>query len=187
MTSAARVSDSRPGNPISDTAPCIGCGLCCDGTIHDKAEALPEEKERLTEAGLHYFIEGNNHWFSHPCRFSKAGLCTIYHQERFSVCRTFRCKLLTAYQAGEVSKETALAKVQQALALRAAVTDVAPTAREWKVRRPLLDELASTKRDPRLLLAISALENYLDTWFRGPAEIGAMERKPVTGDVTPNS
>lgn len=187
MGSGGRVPDNMQSDPNTDTAPCVGCGLCCDGTIHDKAEALPGEKERLTDSGLHYFIEGDNHWFSHPCRFSKAGLCTIYHQERFSVCRTFRCKLLTAYQAGEVSKDTALAKVQQALALRAAVIDAEPGAREWKVRRPLLDELNSTKRHPRLLLAIMALENYLDTWFRGPSEVGAMERKTVTGDITPNS
>ena len=152
--------------PVTDTAPCVGCGLCCDGTIFWRAKAEPGEEQRLVSAGLELMKEGEKLWFAHPCRFSRGGLCTIHDQERFQVCRTFRCKLLKAYQAGEIGREEARATVQKALALRSAVTDEEPDAWLGETRRRLRRELGSTKERPRLHLKIAALDYFLERWFR---------------------
>jgi hypothetical protein len=158
------LADSPPTR--IDTAPCVGCGLCCDGTIYWRANAQPDEEQRLTEAGLEVIREGDKQWFVHPCRFSDNGMCTIYDQERFHVCHTFRCKLLKAYQAGEVGLAEARATVEKALALRSEVAAEEPSARLWKVRRELGRELQQTKERPRTLLKIAALDYFIDRWFR---------------------
>lgn len=157
--------DSRAG----DTAPCVGCGLCCDGTIFSKARAEPEEEERLTAAGLEYFQDSENTWFRHPCRFSKDGLCTIYDQQRFTVCGAYRCNLLKSYQRGETSREDALETVQRALALRAAVAEEEPSAVLWTERQRLRGELQASKERPRLLLKLAALDYWLSSWFHKSA------------------
>lgn len=157
-----------------DTAPCVGCGLCCDGTIFERERAEAGEVGRLKIEGLSVIEESGTFYFEHPCRYANCGRCMIY-EERFSVCRTFRCKLLASYQAGEISREGALEKVQEALALRSAVTDQAPAAGEWKKRQTLRSELAVTHARPQLLLRLVALDYYLDRWFRKPKEGKSVE------------
>ena len=168
MGDVSNQSTRAPGVAESDTAPCVGCGLCCDGTIYPAARAQPEERERLTDAGLVFFVQGGKSWFEHPCRFSKKGSCTIYDQERFAVCSRFRCKLLRAYESGEVDLEQARTKVRHALKLRKAVKERAPGSGKWRPRQEMRQELESTRRDPALLLRIIALDYYLDKWFRKP-------------------
>jgi len=153
-------------NSRTDTAPCVGCGLCCDGTIYWRADAQPGEEERLTDAGLEVIKEGDKQWFVHPCCFSKDGLCTIYDQQRFNVCHTFRCKLLKAYQRGEVSLEQTRETVEKAVALRTELTAENPAARLWTERNKLRRELETTRERPSLLLKIAVLDYYLDQWFR---------------------
>lgn len=160
-----KLPDAHPG-PNTDTAPCVGCGLCCDGTIFWKAAAEPDERQRLTDAGLSVVEEGGKEWFTHPCRFSKRGLCTIYDQERFNVCRTFRCKLLQGYQAGEISREEALGTVQRALALRSALTEEEPGAGMAQDRRKLRLQFEATKERPALHLKMATLDYVLEKWFR---------------------
>lgn len=150
----------------TDTAPCIGCGLCCDGTIYWRADAEPGEEERLRGAGLTVLSEGERSWFVHPCRFSSGGLCTIYDRERFAVCSKFRCKLLTAYQAGEIGLDEARATIGEAFALRSAVAAEEPSAALWKERQQLRRDLQSARQRPKLHLKIAALDYYLDRWFR---------------------
>ena len=150
----------------TDTAPCVGCGICCDGTIYSRAAARPDEEERLEAAGLELCNVNGKRWFVHPCRFSKDGLCTIYDQERFEVCRTFRCKLLTAYQAGEVDLDEARETIARTFALRSDVAADEPRAALWRERQELRSELEKTRERPQLLLKIAVLEYWLDRWFR---------------------
>lgn len=159
-------TNAAPDKDTADTAPCVGCGICCDGTIYGRAIAGQHEENRLTRAGLTVIREGEKLWFQHPCRFSKSGLCTIYGEERFSICHTFRCKLLKAYQAGEVSPDEALATVQKALALRSAVVTEAPGAALSAGRKEIRARLEETKDRPGLHLKIAALDHFLDKWFR---------------------
>ncbi len=151
--------------PISDTAPCVGCGLCCDGTIYDKARAQPHEVERMTALGLATLEDQGKLHFQHPCRFSSEGKCTIY-DDRFTICHTFKCKLLTAYQAGDIGLDEARDKIGQALRLRSVVAAEEPAAARHGERRRLLAELAQTSRRVRLQLDIVALDFFIDRWFR---------------------
>jgi Putative zinc- or iron-chelating domain len=162
MTNLTDPSSAR----TTDTAPCVGCGLCCDGTIYWRATAEAGEKQRLMDAGLEVSNEGEKYWFAHPCRFAKDGLCTIYDQERFSVCHTYRCKLLKAYQSGEVTRDEALGTVQQALALRRALVHEEPAAALSTERQKLRRDLKFMKERPQLHLRIAALDSLLDRWFR---------------------
>lgn len=182
----ADVPSSADSESATDTAPCVGCGLCCDGTIYDKAQAAPGEKARLTSAGLTCFTEGGEAFFAHPCRFSSEGICTIYQERRFAICSSFRCNLLREYQAGRVSKADALTKVRNALKLRRAVTDASPESGLWSERVKVRAQLLATNRQPRLLLDIMALDYYLDAWFRTPNAAGAIDRDSTvraTGDI----
>jgi hypothetical protein len=52
MGSAKPIPDPTQCDPIADTAPCVGCGLCCDGTMFAKARAEPEEEARMANLGL---------------------------------------------------------------------------------------------------------------------------------------
>lgn len=151
--------------PISDTAPCVGCALCCDGTINAMAEARPDEEEALKSAGLSIFESGGKQWFALPCRFSEQGRCTIYDQ-RFKVCRVWRCKLLESYQAGETSRDEALRRVKVTVGLRAAVAQDEERAVLWTERQKLRVELESSNERPVLKLNMAALDYCIDRWFK---------------------
>lgn len=115
--------------------------------------------------GLSLSEENGKHYFDHPCRFSVAGCCTIYDQ-RFTKCRTFRCKLLRAYQSGEISRERAQEKVRAALLLRSAVEMEEPSAVLMSERLRLRGDASTSTQRPQLLLKMMALDYYLDKNFR---------------------
>ena len=137
---------------------------CCHGGVLTLDEAL-ELCAAARKLGVEVRAEAFDPGLSDAAR-PRGGLCTIHDQERFQVCRTFRCKLLKAYQAGEIGREEARATVQKALALRSAVTDEEPDAWLGETRRRLRRELGSTKERPRLHLKIAALDYFLERWFR---------------------
>ena len=102
------------------------------------------------------------------------GSCTIY-ENRFEICRSFRCALLKRYQAGEVSLDDAFAKVETAKQLLEAVVGEDPEAARADGRRRMRSELADLNSVPdeqarlkvaRRLLNMIALDAYLDKWFR---------------------
>lgn len=130
-----------------------------------KARAELDEEERMTSLGLSLCEENGKHYFDHPCRFSVAGCCTIYDQ-RFTKCRTFRCKLLRAYQSGQISRADALKKVRAAIALRSAVEVEEPSAVLITERLRLREQLGQSNERPDLLLKMMALDYYLDRNFR---------------------
>jgi hypothetical protein len=154
-----------------DTAPCIGCGLCCDGTLYDRAKVAPGEEETLAALGLQLEQAADRTYFLQPCRFHDCGRCTNYPQ-RWTVCRTFRCALLRRYQAGEVSLDEARGAVATAHELVAAVSAADPGAKivgeRRRLRRRLADELqsGSDRGGARRLLNIVALDTFLERWFR---------------------
>src|SRR5689334_12030404 len=97
---------------VHDTSPCVGCGLCCDGTLYNVAKVAPGEEALLQSLGLTLTASADRTSFTLPCRFHESGRCTIY-EDRWTVCRTFRCALLRKYQAGEVGIEEARAMVER--------------------------------------------------------------------------
>jgi len=92
---------------------CQECGLCCDGTLFDDVE-LKDRKESLAlEAmGLEVDEEDGRQLLIQPCRALNGTCCTVY-PHRPDCCRTFECALLIRHQSGQLTKENALAKIQQ--------------------------------------------------------------------------
>jgi uncharacterized protein len=157
-----------------DGAPCIGCGLCCDGTIFNHAVVTPGEEPRLIEHGMELATSGDRTVFVQPCRYSSCGQCTNY-EDRFDICRSFRCELLKQYQAGQIDLPEARASVEKALALLSAVKAGDPGAARNRERRILRADLAERmnaaageerRNLASRLLAIVALDAFLDSRFR---------------------
>jgi hypothetical protein len=151
--------------PVSDTAPCVGCGLCCDGTLFASARAEPKEEQRILSFDLSLDNEGGIRYFALPCPHSIGGRCDIYGK-RFTKCRTFRCKLLKDYQAAEIDIREAAEKVRNALKLRDAVAADEPGAAMLTERIHIRRQGNLTKERSKLLLNMAALDYYLDVHFR---------------------
>jgi len=152
---------------------CIGCGLCCDGTLLATALVRPDDAEFVSAAGLEIAEEGQKRYFRLPCPHFSCGSCQIY-AKRPKVCRKYRCALLTNLEAGEISRTDALEKIAMAQMLVAAVRRLAPTAVTAAERPALkqrlkaeLRELDDRLRQPaaKTLLAIGVLEHFLNRWF----------------------
>ena len=165
---------------VGDTAPCIGCGMCCNGTLYWMAKVTPGEEERIQSYGLELTEEKGRTYFQLPCQHERCGSCTIY-QDRFDICRSFRCQLLRRYQAGDVPLEEARRRVETALKLVEAVRADDPSAtnafRRREIRAHLADvppqETPAEKSDrARRLLNIVALDTCLERWFRNPRDDG---------------
>lgn len=165
-----------PNVEVGDTAPCIGCGMCCNGTLYWMAKVTPGEEERIQAHGLELTEDKGKTYFRLPCHHEQCGRCTIY-ETRFDICRSFRCQLLRNYQAGEVSLSEARDRVETALKLvekvKADDPDAANAFRRGEIRARLAvvpdGESPEEKADrTRRLLNIVALDTCLERWFRNP-------------------
>lgn len=157
-----------------DTAPCLGCGLCCDGTLFARVEVNDAEEEQLKSVGYELITVSDKTYLPQPCPHARCGQCTIY-ETRFETCRSFRCALLRRYQAGEVSGKDARAIVEKALELVAKVRegdpDIGSYEERHRTRFDLGSQLITQKTDmpeagARRLLNILALDTFLERWFR---------------------
>jgi hypothetical protein len=133
--------------------------------LYARGRAEPEEEGRILHFGLSLHDEAGTRYFALPCPQCSGGRCGIYEQ-RFTKCRTFRCKLLKAYQAGELEFREASERVRTALKLRDAVTAEEPAAALLTERIRIRREVDPGKRRARLLLNMAALDYYLDMHFR---------------------
>ncbi len=97
---------------------CMRCGMCCDGTLFERASLAPTDEPALLEAAAIIPLsatEGKH--FSLPCHHHQNRVCTIYESWRPHVCHAFRCRLLRRYDAGEISLAEAIAVVTRTTAL----------------------------------------------------------------------
>lgn len=173
--------------PLDDTAPCVGCGLCCNGTLYSRAKAAPGEEPTLLAHGLTLMQADDRTYFQLPCHHESCGRCTIY-QERFDVCRSFRCALLRSYHAGTIDGDEAARTVSHALELRRRVVerdpDAATNSARIALRERLARELVQAAPEDRASLAdrllnIVALDTFLDRWFRNKKDASQSIEKPV--------
>src|SRR3954468_24728555 len=95
---------------------CIGCGLCCDGSLFADPELAARETTALDILGLE--IEDADHGepavLLQPCAAFKRKRCSIY-AHRPNCCRTFECRLLKQAESGAISVERAKEKIANAL------------------------------------------------------------------------
>jgi Fe-S-cluster containining protein len=161
---------------VGDTAPCVGCGMCCNGTLYWMAKVTPGEEPVIEGHGLQLTQDKGTTYFSLPCHHEQCGRCTIY-EERFDICRSFRCQLLRNYQSGDVDLAEARRRVETALKLVALVTADDPAAGNAFQRRAIRAALAEAREGEtaperearsRRLLNIVALDTCLERWFRNP-------------------
>ena len=157
---------------------CLDCGLCCDGAIFTSVVLADDEVEGAKALGLAPYIEDDRAYFGQPCpRFS--GICEIY-ADRPLRCREFRCVLLKRLDEREVEWGEAQALVREArrLAVQAEAASPAGKTRVHARERWERDFAAMSSNpsgsprpaDPRWLLAMTALNHFLDRHFREPKQ-----------------
>ncbi len=152
--------------------------MCCDGTLFERATTRPQEADRLRGFGL--TILADEAHFALPCHLLDGSRCTIY-ADRFRICRTFRCSLLTALDAGRVTADRAIALVAEAKRLRADVARIDPAAVQVRHRRERIADSAGwasvsdaqqRRRDAETYLRLSTLDRFLRKHFYKSATAG---------------
>lgn len=105
-------------NPVSEQEICVGCGLCCDGTLFHQALLQPGERGHLPEKIEEQYVEaGDREAFRLPCAYF-SGKCTIYDQPRAHICGAFRCRVLHKVADQTLAQQQAMQTVRDALRLR---------------------------------------------------------------------
>jgi len=113
---ASGLSGDAPG----DSSICVGCGLCCDGTLFSHLTALDENDLGLPLRlrGVRVIIEADPPAFELPCPAVADGRCTIYDQHRPRACHDFNCDLVAAVVAGSTSPSAAREVIALTIVLR---------------------------------------------------------------------
>jgi Fe-S-cluster containining protein len=159
---------------VDEISICIGCGLCCDGTLHGTATVKSDDEQNVIAAGLEIVDDGKRRFFRQPCPHFTCGACSIY-ADRPKVCRKYRCALLKRVEAGEMSKSAAREKIATAKKLIAAIRIIDPnavtpgerTALAQRLRKHLtrLGDEEERKTAAKALLDVAVLEHFLSRWF----------------------
>ena len=152
---------------------CVGCGLCCDGTLHGTARVRKNDEAAVAAVGLEVATLKGKRVFHQPCPHFSAGQCGVY-ADRPMICRTYRCALLESVDEGRVSRADALQRIATAKRLvsivRAIDADVSTPARRveltqrLKAELPLSDE-PRRRKISRTLLDLGVLDHFLLRWF----------------------
>lgn len=152
---------------------CVGCGLCCDGTLHGAATVQADDEAAVEAAGLEISSKGKGRVFLQPCPRFSCGSCTIY-EKRPGVCRTYSCALLINVEAGNISRSVAREKIATAKRLVAAVDAIEPesagAAKRSLYAKRLNSELSRPQPHGRseaeaALRHVLALQRFLIRWF----------------------
>jgi uncharacterized protein len=111
---------------ISLSEICTSCGMCCDGTLFNKALLKNQADEVLAKnMGMETFIEDQKkRYFKLPCHHFN-GCCTVYDKDRPHVCGVYFCQPLKKVQKGTISIDAAKEKIEQTLALRVEILAMA--------------------------------------------------------------
>jgi uncharacterized protein len=99
---------------------CVGCGLCCDGTVVSHLAVADESDlgQPLRILGVELIVTSDPPVFALPCPAVRDGVCTVYHQHRPSACAQFACRLLAGVEEGRIDEGDARATIRDARALR---------------------------------------------------------------------
>lgn len=97
---------------------CIGCGMCCDGTIFDATELhQSDELGPLQQLQAVFITDQHSARLQQPCPAFRAGCCSIYDQRPES-CREYSCAVLTSVAEGATNVDDATSVIAAATALR---------------------------------------------------------------------
>jgi Fe-S-cluster containining protein len=146
---------------------CVGCGLCCNGSLHDAAALDQDEVEAATATGLNVLQHMGKTGFAFPCPKLDDTRCTIFGQ-RPRVCSRFMCKVLVDLREDKLTFDEALDHVREARRLYAEMLAIKPdylTLRDVTVM--VRNNLATPGLRP-VLEKGQDLQRYLDAHFRKP-------------------
>jgi hypothetical protein len=103
-----------------DISICVGCGLCCDGTLFSHLGVIDESDlgRPLTAMGVEVIVEADPPVFELPCPAFDGHACTIYSLQRPRACAWFECDISVAVAAGEMSRSEGRAVIEATLDLR---------------------------------------------------------------------
>jgi len=140
---------------------CLACGFCCDGTLFNRVP-LTEAEAPALKVPLQV-VDGQHH-ARQPCPALEGTACRVYAERPFT-CRRFRCLLLEAHEATEVSLSGAVEIVEATRALRA--TLAAALSRPDAGR--IVDEARALRGplEPAVAQALERLEKQLAFHFLG--------------------
>ena len=83
---------------------CKDCGLCCDGTLFQYGvlgkDDNPDNWEKLKVVD-----KGDKVGMEYPCAYLDGCNCSIYNEDKPSMCTKYSCKLLKRYDADLISFE----------------------------------------------------------------------------------
>jgi hypothetical protein len=99
---------------------CVGCGLCCDGTVLSHL-AVADESDLgwpLRKLGVELIAEADPPCIALPCPAVDDGVCTVYDRHRPSACAQFSCDLLRAVDQGHVPLDGARSIIRDTIRLR---------------------------------------------------------------------
>jgi hypothetical protein len=99
---------------------CIGCGLCCDGTVVSHL-AVRDESDLgapLLALGVEIIAAADPPVFELPCPALCDGVCTIHSLHRPSACAQFECTLSRSVLNGDVNAVDARLVIAGAFRLR---------------------------------------------------------------------
>lgn len=99
---------------------CIGCGLCCDGTLFDHL-AVQDPSDLgapLLALGVELVVEADPPVFALPCPALDRGVCTVHHLHRPQACGWFECDLSAAVADGRIGRRAAVQVIADTLDLR---------------------------------------------------------------------
>lgn len=106
--------------PARQTQICVGCGLCCDGTLFSHIAALDDGDLGLPlrSLGVELIYEADPPAFALPCPAVADGVCTIYDLHRPRACREFECDVCRGVVEGRLAVEDARAIIARTAAVR---------------------------------------------------------------------
>lgn len=121
--------------PAADaSALCQRCGLCCDGSLFDHAPLADAEVDAARRRLVVLARPDGGHALRQPCAALVDRRCAAY-DVRPAACRTYRCMLLAALDAGEIDAREAAAVVDEAHARLAALAALLPAGEGGVVQR----------------------------------------------------
>ena len=98
---------------------CTSCGLCCDGSLFGRARI--NKNESLITDYIFTLEQDDPQGFRLPCSYLREKCCTIYEERPYKICKSFKCKLLKAYQTEKITFTEAAGKINEAFALKTKV------------------------------------------------------------------
>ena len=97
---------------------CLDCGLCCSGALFDNGILEDDEIDFARDQGFQIIeveLKGEpRHGFAQTCPMLCGTSCSIYDQQRPSVCSAYFCELAKNLDRGEVDLATAQGHVSNA-------------------------------------------------------------------------